>query len=156
MRDATLCLLVKDNEILLAMKKRGFGQGKWNGVGGKVDPKKDKSIVEATIRETKEEIGVLTEDLTKVALLRFRFPYKVEWDQDVHVFLTNKWSGQPKESEEMNPKWFLIKDIPYQKMWDDDKIWLPHILTGKKLEADFIFKEGEIIKEHKINIVQDI
>ena len=36
MQTETLCLLMRDNEILLAMKKRGFGVGKWNGVGGKV------------------------------------------------------------------------------------------------------------------------
>ena len=38
MKISTLCFLVKDNQILLAMKKRGFGEGKWNGVGGKVNP----------------------------------------------------------------------------------------------------------------------
>lgn len=25
------------NQVLLAMKKRGFGEGKWNGSGGKVE-----------------------------------------------------------------------------------------------------------------------
>lgn len=155
MRDATLCLLIKNNEILLAMKKRGFGQGKWNGVGGKVDPE-DKSILEATIRETKEEIGVLAKDLKKVAVLRFRFPYKEDWNQNVHVFLANNWQGQPKESEEMKPQWFKIKDIPYKEMWADDRIWLPYVLIGQKLEADFVFKEGEVIDKHKVNIVKEI
>ena len=36
LRQATICLLRKNDEVLLAMKKRGFGVGKWNGVGGKV------------------------------------------------------------------------------------------------------------------------
>jgi hypothetical protein len=37
-RQATLCLIIdKDKKrILLAMKKRGFGVGKYNGFGGKV------------------------------------------------------------------------------------------------------------------------
>lgn len=156
MQQATLCLFIKDNKILLAMKKRGFGAGKWNGVGGKIDPRKDKDVVGATVRETKEEIGVEVNNLEKVALLRFRFPYKIDWNQDVHVFLAKEWQGQPKESEEMLPKWFKTSTIPYQEMWDDDKIWLPHVLDGKKLEAGFLFREGEIIDRYHLNFVQEI
>jgi len=135
------------------MKKRSFGVGKWNGVGGKVDKEKDKSILDAAIRETKEEIGVDLVNPEKVAVMRFRFPYKEEWNQDVHVFLAEKWIGEPEESEEMAPKWFKVPEIPYDKMWDDDKYWLHHILAGEKLEADFVFKEGEIIAGHEIKIV---
>jgi len=35
--ETTLCLLRRNEEILLAMKKRGFGEGKYNGVGGKIE-----------------------------------------------------------------------------------------------------------------------
>ena len=76
MRQATLCLLIKENqdkeELLLAMKKRGFGVGKWNGVGGKINPVKgDRNIEDTAIRETEEEIGVKIKDLEKVAILSF-------------------------------------------------------------------------------------
>ncbi len=160
-QQATLCLLVKKNqgkkEILLAMKKRGFGFGKWNGVGGKLNLEKgDKNIVDAAIRETEEEIKVKIKDLEKVALLNFYFPYNQEWNQDVHVFLIKNWQGEPVESEEMLPKWFKIKEIPFEQMWDDDKFWLPRILEGKKLKAKFIFKKGEKIAEKDIKIVKNI
>jgi hypothetical protein len=37
MLQTTLVLLFNDQgQILLAMKKRGFGVGKWNGAGGKI------------------------------------------------------------------------------------------------------------------------
>lgn len=36
MRDVTLCLLSTDTQVCLGMKKRSFGERKWNGVGGKV------------------------------------------------------------------------------------------------------------------------
>ncbi len=158
MKQATLCLLIKDKggekELLLAMKKRGFGVGKWNGVGGKVDPEKgDRDIVGAAVREAEEEIGVKAKDLEKVAVLNFRFPYKEEWNQDVHVFIARNWEGEPKETEEMMPKWFKENEIPFDEMWDDDKIWLPHILEGKKLEADFIFREGEKIDKQNVRFV---
>ena len=159
MKEATLCLLIKgdqkNEELLLAMKKRGFGAGKWNGVGGKFDSEKgDKDIIDAAIRETEEEIGVKIKEFEKVAILSFYFPYNPKWDQDVHVFLAKGWQGEPIESEEMAPKWFRYKEIPFAEMWDDDKIWLPHILEGRKLKADFVFKEGETILEQNIKIVE--
>jgi len=139
------------------MKKRGFGVGKWNGVGGKIDFEKgDKNIIDTAIRETKEEIGVLALNPEKAGILHFKFPYKPGWDQDVHLFLVKNWQGEPTESEEMAPKWFAYDEIPYDKMWDDDKFWLPHILNGEKIEADFIFKEGEKIEKHNIKIVEKI
>jgi 8-oxo-dGTP pyrophosphatase MutT (NUDIX family) len=156
MKQATLCLLLKEGMILLALKKRGFGVGRWNGTGGKFDPEKDKNITDAAIRETKEEIGVEIKNPEKFGLFHFRFPHKPEYDQDVHLFLAKEWIGEPKESEEMAPKWFLLNEIPYNKMWSDDPLWLPHILKGKKLEADFVFQEGDKIKEHNIKVVEKI
>jgi 8-oxo-dGTP pyrophosphatase MutT (NUDIX family) len=55
MKQTTNCFFLNDRgEVLLAMKKRGFGAGKWNGVGGKVQEGED--IVVAALREIKEEI----------------------------------------------------------------------------------------------------
>ena len=153
MKQTTLCLLINEGKILLAMKKRGFGVGRWNGSGGKFDAEKDKNILDTAIRETKEEIGIEMINPEKVGLFHFYFPHKPEWDQDVHLFVAKKWQGELSESEEMMPKWFSIDEIPYDKMWDDDKFWLPHILKGKKLEADFTFEEGDKIKNHNILIL---
>ena len=59
----TLVFLRREGEVLLGMKKRGFGEGKWNGFGGKVEA--GETIVEAAAREVREECGyvVKTEDL---------------------------------------------------------------------------------------------
>ena len=79
MRQATLCFLVReikgDKELLLAMKKKRFGVGKWNGVGGKLDLGKDKDIFDAAIREMEEEINVKIKRPEKVAILNFSYPY---------------------------------------------------------------------------------
>jgi hypothetical protein len=42
-KQATLLFLIKDQKILLAMKKRGFGKGRWNGVGGKPEKTRQSS-----------------------------------------------------------------------------------------------------------------
>ena len=57
----TLCIVHQDSKVLLGMKKRGFGSGRWNGFGGKV--KKEESIEGTVIRESKEEAHI---DVTKI------------------------------------------------------------------------------------------
>ncbi len=60
------------------------------------------------------------------------------------------YSGKPVESEEMKPEWFDKKNIPYDKMWPDDKYWLPKVLEGKKLNATFVFGKGNLVKEAEV------
>lgn len=154
-KQATICLILRTNnsktEILLAMKKRGFGAGFWNGPGGK--PNEGESIEKAAIREVKEEIDVDIElkNLQKTGLLHFYFSEdKKGWDQDVHVFVVKKWSGIPVESEEMKPKWFEEKNFPYKEMWPDDVFWMPEVLAGRKIEAWFLFDKDEKLINTKI------
>lgn len=70
----TLAFLRREGAICLAMKKRGFGEGNWNGYGGKVE--EGESIEEAVVREIQEESGieVAVDVLEKVAINEFFFP----------------------------------------------------------------------------------
>lgn len=154
LRQATIMLLLRGDEVLLAMKKRGFGVGKWNGVGGKPDPGED--IVIAAIRESKEEIGVTPLGPKRVAILNFYFPLVPEdknWNQQVLVFTATQWEGNPAETEEMRPQWFRQKDILYEEMWSDDVIWMPKVFAGALVRASFMFGEGEKLEEHYIEEV---
>lgn len=122
------------------MKKRGFGIGKWNGVGGKLLA--GEGIEQAAVREMEEEIGVKASvaDLEKIGCLDFYFPHQQEnWNQQVHIFLVKNWQGEPQESEEMAPKWHNFSEIPLDQMWPDDKHWLPLALAGKKFQGEFHF-----------------
>lgn len=153
MKQATLLFLLKENQILLAMKKRGFGQGRWNGYGGKPNP--DENILDTATRETQEEIGVTPKNITQVAILDFYFKNKSEWDQQVLVFITHDWEGEPIESEEMKPEWFGLDKIPYDSMWPDDPLWLPLVLNNKKIHAEFTFGENDIVLDQKVNEIQN-
>lgn len=138
--ETTLCLLKRDDKILLAMKKRGLGEGKYNGVGGKIE--NGETPESAMIRETKEEINVIPTKYEKVALVEFDEYYKGNKQNLIfHMYMVYDWVGEPFESEEMNPKWFGINDIPYDKMFPADKYWLPLVLDGKKVRAYFNFDE---------------
>ncbi len=156
MRNSTLLFLVKkDNrdttDICLAMKKRGFGAGRFNGVGGKVE--EGESIEDAVKRETQEEINVAVNDIHKCAELEFTFPHNEGWNQLVHVYFAFSWEGEPLESEEMNPKWFKVKDIPYKDMWPDDIFWLPNVLSDKYVKGRFTFGEGDIILDKFVEVI---
>ena len=124
------------------MKKRGFGAGRFNGYGGKVQ--EGETIEAAALREMKEEVGLAAENsnLNKVGQIKFFFKDKEGWDQEMHVFLVKDWQGESQESEEMKPQWFNIKEIPFDSMWPDDKHWLPAVLAGKKIEGHFNFING--------------
>ena len=133
------------------MKKRGFGAGRYNGVGGKVEA--GETIEEAVAREAKEEIGVGVDIIKKCAELQFYFPHNPAFDQLVHVYLAETWDSEPVESEEMNPKWFSASDIPYQEMWPDDIFWIPKVLEGHFVQGRFVFGEGDVVKEQEVIVV---
>lgn len=142
-------IIKKEDKILLAEKKRGFGSGLINGVGGKIEP--NESIEEGMIRETQEEIGILPLQYEEVAEIVFDEFVKGEKTLvEMHVYLAKDYDGEPIETEEMKPIWIDIKDIPFEKMFKDDKFWLPEILKGNKLEAKFRFDENFNLLSYKI------
>ena len=63
-RLVTLCIIHKHPKILLGMKKRGFGAGRWNGFGGKVNIVE--AIEDSAKREFREEAGIEVKNLNKV------------------------------------------------------------------------------------------
>jgi 8-oxo-dGTP pyrophosphatase MutT (NUDIX family) len=132
------------------MKKRGFGAGRYNGVGGKVEG--EETIEDAVKREAYEEIGVTVTEITKCGELTFTFPHKEGWNQLVHVYLAYTWQGDIVETEEMNPSWFKVADVPYKEMWPDDIFWLPNVLTGSTVKARFTFAEGDVITDQEVII----
>ncbi len=132
----TLCLVQKDNKLLLGMKKRGFGVGRWNGFGGKVE--ESETIEEGALRELKEEAGIEAMELEKFGVLEFSFKNEPKI-LEAHIFKVTNFTGEPFESEEMVPEWFSIDLIPYDKMWSDDIFWLPVFIAGKKFKGKFLF-----------------
>ena len=157
MLQATLCYLLKEKpekRVLLGLKKRGFGEGKLNGIGGKTQ--EDETVEQAALRELEEEIGVKAEQsaLEKIGELAFFFPFapkEKNWDQVVHIFLIKKWSGIPKETEEIKPLWIDAKEIPFEKMWKDDPHWFHLLLQAKRFTGRFVFdKDNESIKEFEV------
>lgn len=132
----TLAIITETDRVLLAMKKRGFGEGRYNGFGGKVET--GEKIETAVIREMEEEGGIKPLEMTRAGVLEFTFssdPVLLE----VHVFRVTAYEGTLVETEEMRPEWFLWKDVPYERMWSDDEYWLPLLREGKTFRGSFQF-----------------
>uniref|UniRef100_M4A4D3 Oxidized purine nucleoside triphosphate hydrolase n=1 Tax=Xiphophorus maculatus TaxID=8083 RepID=M4A4D3_XIPMA len=137
----TLVLVVQPGRVLLGMKKRGFGAGKWNGFGGKVQP--GETIEEAARRELQEESGLTVDVLDKIGNIKFEFVGETEM-LDVHIFRADKYNGEPTESEEMRPQWFDCDKIPFSQMWADDVLWFPLMLQKKKFVGYFKFQDWRL------------
>ena len=142
----TLCFIKEDNQVLLGMKKRGFGAGRWNGFGGKVAA--NETIQAAAIRELEEEASVRATRVKHHGTLTFRLQGRGELQ--VHVFRVLEYTGEPIETEEMRPQWFAFDAIPYGEMWDDDRYWLPHLLKGEQFTGTFYFDEKERVTDWEL------
>jgi 8-oxo-dGTP diphosphatase len=154
MRQETLLFVLdkKAGKILLAMKKVRFGAGKYNGMGGHIE--EGETPIAAAVREMFEESGIVVRQEEAVAMgqLHFSFEGKPDWERVVHVFVAEKWEGEPHESDEMAPEWFSVNSIPYEHMWIDDQYWLPRVLEGKKINAEFHFNnDGSVILRQRID-----
>ncbi len=149
----TLCVVHIHPHVLLGMKKRGFGMGRWNGFGGKVCVGED--IKEAAERELFEEASIHARDLERVGVVNFQEENKPDI-LEVHIFRVSDFTGEPKEGEEMRPEWFSVDTIPFHKMWPDDAHWFPLFLAGKKFRGDFLFDEKNAILKHSLFEVEYI
>ncbi len=138
---AVLCFICDHDKVLLIEKKRGLGQGKINGPGGKVEP--GESYEQAAIRETSEEVCLQVSQLKRFGAIGFTFidGYTLY----VEIFVTQCFSGEIAETPEAKPFWVEINKIPYDKMWADDIIWLPQVMAGYQIEGTFRFDNDTLL-----------
>lgn len=144
---ATICYLINDqDEVLLQCKSRGFGKGKWNGPGGKIESGETPEI--SVKREVWEETGMDVHDLQLTGELEFIFPHKTEDNFYSYVFISHNYQGEPEDKGEGELRWFAKKDIPLEDMWDDDKYWLHEMLEGSFVRKRFYFDENGCVDSY--------
>jgi 8-oxo-dGTP diphosphatase len=134
---ATLCFLVKGDEVLLAEKQKKIGAGFLNGFGGKYEPE-DKTIEQTNIREVEEEVRVIVKSAKKMGEMIFKNPSDDDTLKNmvVHIFIATKWDGDPVETDEMKKiAWYKISDLDYDKFLSADRLFIPQILSGKFIKG---------------------
>ena len=144
---ATLVFVIRDNEILLIRKKRGLGQGKVNGPGGRIES--GESVLDCARREVEEELRVTPIGLRCHGELCFEFidGYAIH----VTVFSADGCLGEAAETEEAVPLWTPLDRIPYDEMWEDDRIWLPLLIAGDGFRGRFVF-DDDVMLDSKIEV----
>jgi 8-oxo-dGTP diphosphatase len=144
---ATLLFVRRDGHLLLIEKKRGLGAGKINAPGGRIEP--GETAVEAAIREVQEEVGVTP--LAPVEWGRLRFQFADGFSIGAAVFAADGCTGDPRETDEAVPLWTRPSAIPYPRMWEDDRIWIPHMLGGRWFDGRFLF-DGDRMLGYRLEV----
>jgi 8-oxo-dGTP diphosphatase len=142
---ATLVFVIHDGKILLIDKKTGIGAGKVNGPGGKLED--GETPEQCARREIFEELGITVTNLEYCGQQRFQFTDGLSIR--VWVYRTFEFEGEPTESDEACPMWVPLDGIPYERMWEDDSIWLPLMLQGKKFHGRWIF-DGDRMLDYEL------
>ena len=132
---ATLLFVVQAGRILLIEKKRGLGAGKVNGPGGRIDPGETPEA--CAVREVQEELLVTPVGVKPAGELLFQFADG--FSLQGYVFTATGCEGEPQETVEAVPLWTALDAIPYDRMWADDRIWLPFMLAGHSFLGRFLF-----------------
>jgi len=142
---ATLVFIHRDARLLLIHKKRGLGAGKINGPGGRLEPGETPEA--CAVREVQEELRITPKNLERAGELRFQFidGYAIH----VHVYRATDFDGTPSETAEAIPLWVDEDCVPYEKMWADDRVWLPLLIARKPFAGRFIF-DADVMLDHEL------
>ena len=146
---ATLVFVIRQGEILLIRKLRGLGAGKINGPGGRLEP--GESLLDCAVREVQEELRVTPTGLEYGGEICFQFVDG--YSLHVHCYRAADIVGQPQATDEAIPLWSELEDIPYDDMWDDDRIWLPQLIAKQPFSGQFLF-EGDRLLDYALEVHQ--
>ena len=142
---ATLMFVIRDGQVLLILKKKGLGAGKINGPGGRLDP--GETPRQAAIREVQEELVVTPTGVREAGELMFQFVdgFSIHG----YVFTATGIEGEPQETGEAIPLWTPLDQIPFDRMWEDDRVWIPLMLAGTPFTGRFLF-DGDKMLEYRL------
>jgi 8-oxo-dGTP diphosphatase len=138
-------ILTPADEVILGLRKRvssDFGKNQIAGIGGKVGDVKGfemETEEEALVREFEEEVGVTPTRFHQVGEVIFIFPNKPKWNLSTAAYIVEKWEGNPIETEVIKPQRFAKTSLPVNQMWDDNKYWVPLVLSGETVQAVFVY-----------------
>ncbi len=160
---AVLLYAFFDHQLLMIhrnMKANDFHEGKWNGLGGKLEA--GESFTHAAVREFLEESGVVTQTDEWHWLGQLHFPnFKPSRSEDwwVNVFFVQLSEEQAAlvKSEKSNSEgtlhWIPVDQILSLNLWDGDRYFLPYVLERKPFQGTFIYENGSCVR-HEITAIQ--
>ncbi|WP_434991825.1 8-oxo-dGTP diphosphatase [Arthrobacter sp. Ld5] len=145
-RRVVLCFLFRDGrvpdgdgrQVLLGLKRTGFGTGRVVALGGKIDGAE--TAREAAVREVAEESGIILvpSAVRAAGTITWRFPAQPAWNMAASLFTAEAGNAAPVACEEIDPRWYAVDAIPWQDMWQDAPHWIPQLLAGRPVRATIV------------------
>ncbi|KQC08895.1 MAG: DNA mismatch repair protein MutT [Candidatus Cloacimonas sp. SDB] len=149
----TLCYIRKNGKTLMLHRnkqKGDFHLGKYNGLGGKLEP--GESPEDCVIREIKEESGLNIQDPVLKGIITFpKFDMVNDWY--VFLFVADNFTGELIPSPEGELKWVDTERLQELPLWEGDRIFLPWLQQDKFFSGKFCY-ENKQLKDWKVNFYQ--
>lgn len=149
MKLATLCYLRRDKQTLMIhrnKKENDMHAGKWNGLGGKLEPGETPEA--CAIREIREESGLEASGPLMRGVLTFPEFAKGE-DWYAFVFEVNKFEGELIDSPEGDLRWVDDDRLLELNLWEGDRIFLRWLEQDVFFSGKFVYEEGRLV-EHEV------
>jgi mutator protein MutT len=149
--NATVCFIRKDHKILLQRRPSGRRwAGILNGPGGKIE--NNETPLQAVSREIAEETSLELIDATAHGTVRLILGDDDDQDLLVHVFSTSNFTGRPRGAEGAL-RWFSENQLPFDRMWPDQRYWLPLVLSGGQLDVVCSFDAaGKVLQSCRLQL----
>ncbi len=142
---ATLCY-IRDGEKTLMLhrnkKANDMHEGKWNGLGGKVEG--GESPETCAIREVLEESGLQAPHPLLKGFLTFpHFDGLNDWY--VFVYRFDQFNGSLIDSPEGHLKWISREEMKNIPLWDGDRIFMDWLDQPGIFSAVFKYESGALL-----------
>ena len=145
MKIGTLCYIKHNGQTLMLhriKKENDMHEGKWNGLGGKLDP--GETPEECIIREVKEESGLTIQNPQLKGILTFPMFDGID-DWMALVFTASDLTGKLIDSPEGHLEWINDHDILNLNLWPGDRIFLKWLEENRFFSGKFIYKNKQLI-----------
>ena len=150
MKLATLCYVRNAGRTLMIhriKKQNDMHAGKWNGLGGKLEP--GETPEECAIREIREESGLIVRNPLLKGFLTFpMFDGKDDWY--AFVFLVNEFEGELIDSQEGLLRWIPDGELLDLNLWAGDLIFIPWLQRPGFFSGQFVYQDGDLVDHHVI------
>jgi 8-oxo-dGTP diphosphatase len=141
---ATLCYVRSGGRTLMLHRNKKPGdvhRGKWNGLGGKLEP--GESPDECVAREVREESGLAILDARLRGVLSFP-AFRAGEDWLVFLYTATKFEGTLGECAEGELEWIADARLLELPLWEGDRIFLPWLDGERFFSAKFVYRDGRL------------
>ena len=127
------CYLRRSGQWLMlhrTKKKQDINEGKWIGVGGKLEP--GESPEECLLREVREETGLTLTQYRLRGLVTFNFvgsQVLLGWETEyMFLYTADAWEGELTECSEGDLAWIPQAELLQLSLWPGDRLFLDRLL----------------------------